>query len=122
MQDAVISDPNLMMKAALENRYKTELISPRITVPWPTVIYLPNVTSPTMVALGAMKGLPTAMGVSSYKGITALAFEIDYEYFFGASIALVQKSALMRVRFARFFNMIIKYYLIVKSLIIIQIR
>lgn len=37
------------------NLYYTALISPRITVPWPTTHLLPKKTSPTTVAFGAIK-------------------------------------------------------------------
>jgi hypothetical protein len=46
-------------------------------------------TSPTTVALGAMNRFPIELGDKLYNGITALAFEIVYEYLVLASIALV---------------------------------
>ena len=80
-----------------------------MTVPWPIDTLDPKYTSPAMVALGATKSSPIALGSSLYKLMIALAFEIVYENFRGASIALVsaQNRYLSTPRLIKFFN--IKY-------------
>lgn len=89
MKDTVVSDCDIGMNARLFYAYYTALISPLITVPCPIDTLFPMYTSPTTVALGAMNRFPIELGDKLYNGITALAFEIVYEYLVLASIALV---------------------------------
>lgn len=112
VQNAIIPDDNIFMQTTLNSMYKTAFISPRITVPWPTHIFFPMYTSPINVALGATNRLPNFLGCKLYKDIKARAFEIDYEYFFGASIAFEfeEKRQRIMLRLIKFFNMSLYYY------------
>lgn len=65
-------------------KYLTAFISPLITVPCPIVICRPIVTSPIIVALGAMNTYPVYAGFILYKGITGLALLIVSENLLGA--------------------------------------
>lgn len=65
MENAVVADADVVMKADYLTMYTTRLISPLMTVPCQMATLFPKNTSPTTVAVGATKTNPGILTLKS---------------------------------------------------------